>query len=118
MTASRNAGIGHFVMPSELEKWVAAYRKNGDERTKEKIRVFAEKMITEWVTRWEVFEWDVINEPRGKHAVQDILGEDVMVEWFDIARRRAVDSKCVLMVNENRVISDPKPGVKTANTER
>jgi GH35 family endo-1,4-beta-xylanase len=38
------------------------------------------------VTRGLVEEWDVLNEPYTNHDLMDIFGDQIMVEWFKLAR--------------------------------
>jgi GH35 family endo-1,4-beta-xylanase len=61
--------------------------------------------VTEEVTalRGKLVEWDVINEPFSNHDVQDVLGQDCMVEWFKLAR--AADSNVRLFINDYSILS-------------
>ena len=36
--------------------------------------------------RGQLVEWDVINEPWNNHDVADVLGKDVLVDWFKLAK--------------------------------
>ncbi len=74
---------------------------------KQKIRQYCENMIKTWAAKWDVTDWDVINESRGNHVLQDILGKDVMVDWFKLAQKYQVNKNGGLYLNENRVISAP-----------
>jgi GH35 family endo-1,4-beta-xylanase len=47
--------------------------------------------------------WDVMNEPFDNHDLMDILGEEVMVEWFKEAR--AADPKVKLFINDYAILS-------------
>jgi hypothetical protein len=51
-------------------------------------------------------------------VVQDLVGRDVMVDWFKTARQSTVDREALLYLNENKVISDPAPGDITENMKR
>jgi len=62
-------------------------------------------MITDWSSKWPVYEWDVINEPRANHQVQDVLGDAEMAEWFKITDVNSAIPECDLFLNENQVIS-------------
>jgi GH35 family endo-1,4-beta-xylanase len=53
-------------------------------------------------------EWDVINESYAHHQVMDILGRDVMVEWFKAAHQGAPDVK--LFYNDYVMFSGDGPG--------
>ncbi len=48
-------------------------------------------------------EWDVINEPFSNHDLMDVLGREVMVEWFRTAREHAPEA--VLMINDYGILS-------------
>ena len=102
---------GRKHLPAELEKLVAS----GDKMA---VRRYCEKMIAEWASKWNVIEWDVINESRGNHTIQDMLGHEVIADWFKIARKHAVNPNCRLDLNENSVISDRNPGAVTENMKR
>jgi hypothetical protein len=82
------------------------------------VRDLCAKMIEEASRQWPVFEWDVINETRDNHVVQDLVGNDVIVDWFHVARRNTVDRDAGLYLNEYRVISDPSPEVITSNMKQ
>ena len=63
-------------------------------------------MIQEWAEKWDVDEWDVMNEPRGNHDIQDIVGYNVEKEWFELAKRYVRNKGARLCFNDNRIISD------------
>jgi endo-1,4-beta-xylanase len=46
--------------------------------------------------------WDVVNETRTNHALQDILGHAVLAHWFDVAHKAVPDVP--LYLNENSVL--------------
>ena len=71
--------------------------------------------ITEEVTamRGKLVEWDVINEPFSNHDVQDILGNQCMVEWFKLAR--AADPDVALFINDYAILS--QGGLDTAHQD-
>lgn len=43
--------------------------------------------------RGQIKDWDVINEPYNNHALMDILGKDVMIDWFKLAKQADPDAK-------------------------
>ena len=53
-------------------------------------------------TAGHVAYWDVLNEPRDNHDLMDILGQNVIVDWFNAAR--AVDPDVKLFVNEYGIL--------------
>jgi len=65
------------------------------------------------VMRGKLVEWDVINEPYSNHDVQDVLGDDCMVEWFKLAR--AADANVELFINDYSILS--QGGLDTAHQD-
>jgi GH35 family endo-1,4-beta-xylanase len=105
-------GCGH--LPSSISKIVRAKQQD-----KRKLEETCAAMIAEWAAQWDVDEWDVINEPRGNHDVQDILGYGVEKQWFDIARKHVKNGKKVrLCFNDNRIISDSVKNGRETLTDR
>lgn len=47
--------------------------------------------------------WDVLNEPYDNHDLMDILGDEVMVDWFKIARE--ADPNAKLYLNDYSILS-------------
>jgi endo-1,4-beta-xylanase len=47
-------------------------------------------------TKGRLVDWDVMNEPRANHVIQDILGDDIMAEWYIRAKRIDPDVKCYI----------------------
>jgi GH35 family endo-1,4-beta-xylanase len=56
--------------------------------------------ITDEVTamKGQCVEWDVINEPYNNHDLQDILGRESMVSWFQLAHQ--ADPSAKLYIND------------------
>ncbi|MEO1617616.1 MAG: endo-1,4-beta-xylanase, partial [Planctomycetota bacterium] len=111
---------GNF-MPPELSKLVyvddpnanwmstakAVPRDELTEAEQQSVRDLCKRMIEESARQWPVFEWDVINETRNNHIVQDLVGDEVIADWFKIAKRNTFHPDALLYLNENKVISDP-----------
>ncbi len=53
--------------------------------------------------RGRLNDWDVVNEPYSEHDVQDLLGDEVMAEWFK--RTRRIDRGVKLYVNDYSILS-------------
>ncbi|MEI7732939.1 MAG: endo-1,4-beta-xylanase [Verrucomicrobiota bacterium] len=53
--------------------------------------------------RGRIVEWDVLNEPYINHDVMDLLGKDIMVDWFKLARQ--ADPKPKLYINDFSILS-------------
>ncbi len=85
---------GHvLVWPSwqHLPQYMREYRENPNpEAIRKEVLDHIDSITT--ATRGYVSEWDVINEPFHNHALMDICGRDVMVDWFKRARRNLPDA--------------------------
>lgn len=61
------------------------------------------------IPKWDVYCWDVINEPRVNHVVNDLLpNKNTFVEWFRLAgvlRAKYGRPDLQLYYNENNVLS-------------
>jgi len=74
---------------------------------KEPVRLRSEVMkhvhaLTSAV-KGSLVHWDVVNEPFDNHDLLDVLGSDVMVDWFKEAR--AVDPAPKLFINDYAILS-------------
>jgi GH35 family endo-1,4-beta-xylanase len=49
-------------------------------------------------------EWDVMNEPYTEHDYMDLLGKDVVLEWFETARKANPDY--LTYINDYGILSD------------
>lgn len=61
--------------------------------------------ITEIVSthRGQLVDWDVVNELRTNHDLVDVLGDDVVPEWFRLARQ--ADPEVRLWINDYDILS-------------
>lgn len=94
---------GHvLVWPgwNELPAYLKQHEKDPD-----KLRTEVEKHIREVVraVKGKVVAWDVVNEPFTNHDLLDILGHEIMVDWFKIAR--AEDPQAKLYINDFAILS-------------
>ncbi|MEO0514146.1 MAG: endo-1,4-beta-xylanase [Planctomycetota bacterium] len=58
------------------------------------LKAAAEQRVTETAThfRGKLVDWDVLNEPFTNHDLMDILGNEVMVDWFKLAEAADPDT--------------------------
>ncbi len=54
-------------------------------------------------TNGRLNDWDVMNEPYSEHDLQDVLGDEVMADWFKRVRRTDRDVK--LYINDYSILS-------------
>ncbi|MFZ5891805.1 MAG: endo-1,4-beta-xylanase [Myxococcota bacterium] len=75
------------------------------EKDPAKLRAEVKRHVVEMVTamKGSLVHWDVVNEPFDNHDLLDILGPEVMVEWFKEAR--AHDPSAKLFINDYAILS-------------
>jgi hypothetical protein len=73
------------------------------------LRATIEAHITEMVSRydWPLIEWDVLNEPWTEHEFMDLLGPEVVHDWFRIAER--TNPRLGRWINDFGVLTRPSP---------
>ncbi|MFH0758346.1 MAG: endo-1,4-beta-xylanase [Bacteroidota bacterium] len=71
----------------------------------DQMRLEIEKRFDEVTafTKGRLNDWDVMNEPYTEHDVQDLLGDEVMAEWFRRTRRN--DPGVKLYINDYYILS-------------
>ncbi|CAA6691246.1 Unannotated [Lentimonas sp. CC19] len=104
---------GRDHMSREMTVLVKRCKADPSEQNKQALKQMCEMQVADWAAKWDVFEWDVINETRGNFDVAKLLGEEVYIDWFNIARANCVQPHAGLYLNENRVISDTDPEVRS-----
>jgi GH35 family endo-1,4-beta-xylanase len=64
------------------------------------LRRACEARVTSAVSHFagKLVDWDVVNEDYTNHDLMDVLGRDVMIDWFKLANR--ADPKCRLFLND------------------
>lgn len=86
------------VLPEDLRPLVEA---KDVETLRERIRARIMEIGGEF--QGHLADWDVVNEPTANHVLQDALGPQAIIEWFQWARR--VDPKARLYVNDFSILS-------------
>lgn len=51
----------------------------------------------------DVLAWDVVNEPYSEHDMLDVLGQDVIADWFELAE--AADPDSLKLLNDYGILS-------------
>ncbi len=69
----------------------AAAEAGDGEPLRRRIETHLEDLATS--TAGLVDEWDVMNEPWNNHDFMDILGQEVMIDWFRQAQQHAPDAR-------------------------
>ncbi len=87
-------------MPKELKKYVA----NKDSL---KLMKGMEDYVEYANTTYKVREWDVLNEPRDNHDLNDMTTQNTFVYWFNTADKYRTDKNVKFYLNENKVVSSP-----------
>jgi endo-1,4-beta-xylanase len=76
------------------------------------LKEACEDEVRDYAEKWDVDEWDVINEPRANHLIMDELGNEVMADWFKIAQKHVKNPECKLFLNEYQIVSGTKDQFK------
>jgi endo-1,4-beta-xylanase len=102
----REAGMdvrGHVLVWPGWQNLPAAMKRMQHEP--DKLRQAVLTHIRELVTamKGRLLQWDVVNEPFTNHDLLDLLGYDVMVDWFKLAR--SIDPKPKLFINDFAILS-------------
>jgi uncharacterized protein (TIGR03437 family) len=84
-------------LPSDVQTMLANQQAD-------QLRQRIDNHITDEVgtLKGRIADWDVLNEPYTNHAVQDLLGNDEMAQWFKLAR--AADPAPKLFVNDYNIV--------------
>ena len=89
---------------------VETYRDSSRaQQDRDALAQVARDEIVEWVKQWDVYEWDVINEPLSNTLLTDIIGEQEMAHWFNLAQEHKVSEETTLMMNDFLIISAHSP---------
>jgi endo-1,4-beta-xylanase len=94
---------GHVLVWPSFKNSPRSLRDLKNDRTKlrEAVKTHVRELVTEM--RGKLLHWDVLNEPFDNHDLMDLLGNDVMVEWFREAR--AADPSVKLFINDYAILS-------------
>ncbi len=94
---------GHVLVWPGWQNLPAYLRKH--EKDKARLEKEVEKRIREATkaVKGKVVDWDVLNEPFTNHDLLDILGHDIMIEWFKLARE--ADPNAKLYINDFAILN-------------
>ncbi len=87
---------GWSKMPGDLEE-------NKDDPAYLKSRVNEHIIDEVTAVKDYLVDWDVINEPYWQHDLMDILGDEIMIEWYE--KTHELDPDAILYLNDNNIIS-------------
>ncbi len=88
---------GWSYLPSFMETY-----KNDGERLKSECINHIQEIAT--FTKGKVVDWDVINEPYTNHVIQDVVGDEVMADWFK--KTKEVDPDVKRYINDYSILSN------------
>ena len=87
-------------MPKNLAKYV-------EKKDTLKLIEGIESYVAYANTVYNVMEWDVLNEPRDNHDLNDMTIQNTFIYWFNTANKYRVDPNVKFYLNENKVVSAP-----------
>ena len=70
------------------------------------LRDAVDFQISDWASRWDVYQWDVINESSDANIFTNLLGEHCIVDWFNNAASNSVNHNAELVLNDYFMITD------------
>jgi endo-1,4-beta-xylanase len=75
------------------------------EKAPSQLKAEIDKHIRETAaaTQGKLLHWDVVNEPFDNHDLMDLLGSDVMLDWFQAAHE--TDPQAQLFINDYAILS-------------
>jgi len=99
--ASTSAYASHNVLGA-VDAYKASARGQAD---RDALASVVNAEIAEWASRWDVYEWDVLNETINNVLLQEILGYGRMAEWLQLAGANKVNPAARLLINDYQIIS-------------
>jgi len=87
-------------LPKSLKKYIA-------KKDTLKLMKGMEEYMAYACTFYDVIEWDVVNEPRDNHDLNDLTKQNTFVYWFNAADKYRRNKNVKLFYNENKVVSAP-----------
>jgi len=69
------------------------------------LRDEVDYQISDWASKYEVTQWDVINENTDANVLTNLLGEHCVVDWFNNAASNRVNSSTELFINDYNMIA-------------
>ncbi len=102
-------GEHHITMRGHVLMW-PSWRWISDEAKALKsdlpaMRKVLEERVTSMVTLYRdtLDDWDVVNEAYSNHDIMDLYGDEIMGDWFKLAREAHPDA--VLYINDNDILT-------------
>lgn len=102
LSNSGTSAYKHHNVLGAVDAYKASARTQADRNA---LKSVVDAEIQEWAGRWNVYEWDVINETLNNTLLMDILGYDQMTSWFNLAQANKVNPACGLLINDYQIIS-------------
>jgi endo-1,4-beta-xylanase len=87
---------GWNELPSALKR-----QKDDPAKLREAVNAHIREVMT--ALKGKTIQWDVVNEPFTNHDLLDILGYEVMVDWFKLAR--SIDPAPKLYINDFAILA-------------
>ncbi len=97
-----------FLRPEQRK--ILHNKRLSNQEKGEKLLTISKIHFPHAIEKWDVFAWDVVNEPFRNHVINDLLEINTFSYWFKLADSLRVvynRPELKLFLNENKIISNP-----------
>ncbi len=93
---------GYNDLPNSMKSLLDQYEATSNQSQKDQLAAQMQQAVLDHIadlgtqTAGTIVDWDVVNETRANHDLQDILGEEVLATWFAAAAAASPDADLYL----------------------
>lgn len=98
---------GHALVWEKTKNMPKYIQKHVVDTDTAKAMKLLEEYVKHGLTKYDAVEWDVLNEPRECHDIQDLTKQNSWAHWFKYADQVRKNKDVTFYLNENKVISAP-----------
>ncbi|MCK5782436.1 MAG: sulfatase-like hydrolase/transferase [Flavobacteriales bacterium] len=105
---SENISLRGHALIWEKDKFMTnSLKKHLAKKDTLKVMKEMEDYLVYASTFYNVREWDVVNEPRDNHDLNDLTNQNTFVYWYNTADKYRRNKNVKFFYNENKVVSAP-----------
>ncbi|OHX64070.1 sulfatase-like hydrolase/transferase [Flammeovirga pacifica] len=98
---------GHALVWEKVKNMPPSVGKFAAQNDTAQLMAGLEEYVDYGLNNYDVIEWDLLNEPRECHEVQDLTKQNSWAHWFEYGDKVRKDKNVKFYLNENKVISAP-----------